>query len=113
MQLSNLNPVFSSSHCLDGLIPRLIKYVEIYYCSRNIYGCITLLELKIVKAEFSVKLEFQELKFFEKIASKFTMLLFMKLELHKKLVTILHKTQILGIQVTQETLISQTQILKI
>lgn len=69
--------------CLDGSISLfdkivslslfdkifLIKYVEFNHYFGNIYECTTLLELE----------------FFEKITFKFTVLFFMKLELHKKI----------------------------
>jgi len=73
----------------------LEKYVEIYHCFGNIYGCITLLKLE----------------FFLKIAFKFAMIFFMELEfleleLHKKLVATFHGTRVCETQVTQQTQVS-------
>ena len=47
-----------------------------------------------------------------KIAFKFAVLFFMKLKLHKKMVAIFYGTRVCGTQVTWQTQVSQTWVLK-
>ena len=78
-------------------LPLFQKYVGIYH----------FLGTQVGELEFSMVLEFMELEFFEKIASKFVRKFFMELEYHKKISKFFHETR-----VSWKTRVLQTEVPK-